>query len=252
VDGIAYVFLGDPVVSGLSPSQAIQKTANYTSTQSIFTLDAGPVTLTANFLSPVEPKNLTLQSLPFSYLAISVASNDDSSHSVQVYSDITGEWLTGNNSLTAIWSTDFASDVTTHYAQLQNQQLFTEISDRAQYGSVYYSTANVSGMTYMTGADVDVRGQFIQHGVLNNTEDTNYRAVSDNWPVFGFSVDLGSVSDISSSPLVFTIGHVRDPVIQYIVADDQIQQRSSYFWSTFSSVFDAVSTCHQSICDNVL
>jgi hypothetical protein len=43
-------------------------------------------------------------------------------------------------------------------------------------------------MTYQSGADVTVRGNFLNKGDLPNTQDTNYRAINDNWPVFGFGM----------------------------------------------------------------
>lgn len=41
-------------------------------------------------------------------------------------------------------------------------------------------------MTYQSGADSNVRGNFLNNGALPNTQDTNYRAINNNWPVFAF------------------------------------------------------------------
>jgi hypothetical protein len=62
---------------------------------------------------------------------------------------------------------------------------------------------------------VDVRAQFIKNGKLANSKDGKFRAVQDNWPVFGLAQDLGTVKD-ASTPVVFAVGHVRDPVINYM------------------------------------
>jgi hypothetical protein len=99
---------------------------------------------------------------------------------------------------------------------------------------------------------VDVRAQFIKKGKLANSKDGNFRAVQDNWPVFGLTHDLGTVKD-ASAPVVFAVGHVRDPAINYMTqgmwraekdiaelmtywAGGKLQPRSSYFWSKYSSV----------------
>ena len=79
-----------------------------------------------------------------------------------------------------------------------------------------------------------VRAQFINNGRLTNGQDTNFRAVSNDWPVFGLSHDLGAVGSTLTAPVVFSVGHVRDPALQYIVAKDALQTRSLYFWSQFS------------------
>lgn len=75
-----------------------------------------------------QPSDLVNQSIPLSYSAVSVAPNDAGSHSVQIYMDISGEWL-GATSLVANWSTS-TGDVITHQQQLQSQSMFTESNDR--------------------------------------------------------------------------------------------------------------------------
>ena len=61
VDGVAYRFLGD------SPGGQVanQTSVKFTATTSTFQFDAGPVTITADFLSPIEVSyilNLTTRS----------------------------------------------------------------------------------------------------------------------------------------------------------------------------------------------
>lgn len=101
--------------------------------------------------------------------------------------------------------------------------------------------SQTTGTTYQTGQDILVRAQFINNGSLANTQDTAFRAVSNNWPVFAFAHDLGTVST-ASDPVVYAVGHVRDPVVQYVIINNAIQNRSSYFWTRFASIGDAVST----------
>ncbi|KAJ7129541.1 DUF1793-domain-containing protein [Mycena epipterygia] len=239
VDGTAYSFLGDPGIPA-SFQKATQKSMEFTSTQSIFVMSAGAVDLTVNFLSPVEPNDLSKQSFPFSYMALSVASTDGNSHSVQLYSDISAEWVAGNNTLPVNWTT-IANDTIMHQVQLQKQTVFAETNDRALYGSVFYSTTAASGVTYQTGEDIVVRTQFVNQSVLLNTKDTDFRAISDRWPVFAFSTDLGKIAS-TSNPVVVSVGHVRDPAISYIVSGGKLQDRSSYFWNQFSNVSDAVTS----------
>ncbi|KAG0709752.1 hypothetical protein DFH29DRAFT_978606 [Suillus ampliporus] len=224
-DGTTYTFLGDPVVSGAE--LAIQKSLEFTSTQSIFVMTAGPVDLNVIFLSPVEPTDLLKQSVPFSYLALSAVSNDGGSHTVSVYTDISAEWVSGDDSLTVNWTTT-TGNILTHQVMLENQELYTEYSDHIQQGAAYYSTLNSSSVTYQTGQDAVVRAQFINNGVLANTEDTNFRAVNDDWPVFAFAHDLGTVLITATDPVIYTV-------------DDVYQPRSVYFWSAYSSVADLIS-----------
>lgn len=240
VDGAAYVFMGAPSVPATF-SKATQKSSHFTSTQSIFVLSAGPVDLTVTFLSPVEPDDLVKQSIPFAYMAVSAASTDGLSHSVQVYSDISAEWVSGDNSLNVKWNSTTTGSILTHQVQLADPAVLTEINDHTQYGSAFYSTPNIEGATFQTGADVAVRAQFINNGKLANTLDTNFRAISNNWPVFGLAHDLGTITS-ATTPVVFSVGHIRDPALTYIIAGGGTQNRNLYFLSKFPTSAAVVSS----------
>ncbi|KAF7375163.1 DUF1793-domain-containing protein [Mycena sanguinolenta] len=241
VDGTAYSFLGNPAVPGSTFTKATQTSAKFTSTQSTFVMTAGPVELTVNFLSPVEPTNLLHQSIPFSYLAVSAVSTDGAAHTVAIYNDISAEWVSGDISLVANWTTT-TSSVYTHQVQLATQTQFGEFSGQGQteYGSVYFSCIDANALTYQTGQDTIVRAQFIKNGALPNTQDTNFRAVNNDWPVFAFAHTI-TVGTTVSTPVKFTIGQVRDPAIEYIIAGNVYQKRSYYWWSTFSTVAALIS-----------
>ena len=86
VDNVSYVWMGAPQDVG---SNVNQKSFEYTSTRSIFTLDvAGKVEMKVTFLSPVVPDDLMKASLPQSYLDVAVYSTDGNQHDVQLYTDI--------------------------------------------------------------------------------------------------------------------------------------------------------------------
>ncbi|KAM5545917.1 hypothetical protein V8D89_000043 [Ganoderma adspersum] len=240
VDGSAYVWMGSPNVPNAKFAKAIQKSLNWTSTQSIFVMTAGSVDLTITFLSPVEPNDFVNQSLPLSYYSISAASNDGKSHEVQVYVDISGEWVTGTSNPIINWSTTTGS-VITHQVQIANQTAFSEVNDRIQDGVVYHSTLNVAGTTYQTGQDIVVRAQFINNSVLVNSQDSNFRPTSTNWPIFAFAHDFGTVTD-PATPVVYSIGNSRKNAVQYITLNNGRQVQSSYFWTRFSTMADAITS----------
>ena len=95
VDGKTYQWMGIPSNSvgtngtnGTMPN-VNQTSYTYTSTKSIFTMDVGSkVRMTITFLSPITPDDMKRQSLTLSYMQVQVVSLDGSSHSVQLYSDI--------------------------------------------------------------------------------------------------------------------------------------------------------------------
>lgn len=63
--------------------------------------------------------------------------------------------------------------------------------------------------------------------------------MSNNWPVFAYAHNLGTVS-AATTPVVIAVGHARDPAIEYIIAKGALQARSLYFFSQYSSVTAAV------------
>jgi hypothetical protein len=120
----------------------------------------------------------------------------------------------------------------------QEQLLFSEVADQAEWGYWYWATDNADGMTYQSGQDSVVRGQFANNGDLANTQDSNYRSISDNWPVFGFAYDLGSVGT-SAVTRRFSLGLTQDVAIQYAGPNGTIQVPSlwkSYFSSDVAAV----------------
>jgi hypothetical protein len=81
--------MGDPAGGNTSISNVDQTSFEYTSTKSIFTMNVGgKVEMTISFLSPVTADDYKRQSLPLSYMQVSVVSADGGEHNTQLYSDI--------------------------------------------------------------------------------------------------------------------------------------------------------------------
>ncbi|EJD43842.1 DUF1793-domain-containing protein [Auricularia subglabra TFB-10046 SS5] len=231
VDGKTYTWMGAANLDGTT--KAAQTDMEFTSSSSFFNLAAGPVDITITFLSPVLPNDLLRQSLPFAYMSVTVESTDGEEHDVQVYTDISAEWASGDHNAPVKWETHLGA-VVTHEVQLQEQAPFEEADQQSRY-----SALQATGLTFQTGADLDVRAAFIANGKLSNSQDKDFRAVNDRWPVFAFAKDLGSISCLSD-PLVFSIGHVRDPVAKYILEGGALQERAPYFMTEFGSFTDVV------------
>lgn len=213
VDDKTYTWMGAP-----GPEIVTQTAFEYTSTKSIFTLQAGgKVELKVTFLSPVTPDDLERQSLVFSYLNVDVRSIDGNAHMVQLYSDISAEWVAGDHSAFAQWEYGLTDDnIAYHRVYRQTQLLFSETADQADWGYWYWATKNVPGLTYQSGADKDVRTTFANSGRLGNIQDTKFRPINQDYPVFGFAVDLGSIT--GSTATLFTIGLVQENAIQFASA----------------------------------
>ncbi|USW48528.1 hypothetical protein Slin15195_G018470 [Septoria linicola] len=100
VDNSTYVWMGKPDGNTAFVNQTAY---SYTSTKSIFTLQAGPVQMVVTFLSNVTPDDLLRSSLPQTYMNVDVKSSDGRTHSVQLYTDISAEWVSGDRGVNAQW-----------------------------------------------------------------------------------------------------------------------------------------------------
>ncbi|KEP53542.1 putative glutaminase GtaA [Rhizoctonia solani 123E] len=124
---------------------------------------------------------------------------------------------------------------------LQNPSIYTESRQRAQWGALYFASNQVSGgTTWQTGQDIVVRQQFLSTDKLANTQDINFRKVSDNWPVMAFAQDLGIVTSGYTGRANFVLGHLRDPVVQYQTPTSP-EARSLYSMSKFLTEEDALN-----------
>ncbi|KAF8883867.1 hypothetical protein BD779DRAFT_1472365 [Infundibulicybe gibba] len=264
IDGVAWVWLGE-VTNGTT----LVKT-EITPTRTILTLAAGPMELEVTFLSPIEPTDLVRQSFPFTYMYLTANATDGASHSVQLYTDITAGWHPF--SILKSRPTDFlrmgvrrpenqchlehhaSDDLIYHQVRRESPSPMQEINNQAEDATVYYAMANVgslddvdpSNIAFLESqcdlADWRLYVQESLHersGRLLNTEDKDFRAISDDWPIFAFSVDLGNITEIST-PVVWALGVVRNPTIRYASGDGTTQLRSSFFWTQYSTIGDAI------------
>ncbi|KAI1481220.1 glutaminase GtaA [Daldinia eschscholtzii] len=237
VDGKAYNWLGAPPGADVVD----QTEFSYTSTRSTFVMNVGgKVEMNITFLSPVTPSDLKRQSLVFSYLDVGVHSLDGASHDVQLYADVSAEWASGDLNAIIEWDYKSADGVVYHQFERQNQAAISETNQQANWGTWYWSTKDEDNLSWQIGADTDVRGAFIDKGVLPNTKDTNFRAVQDRWPVFGFASDLGSVGSSTVSTL-YALGMTQDGAINLLGEGSDLTTYPALWQSYFDSAVDALT-----------
>lgn len=147
--------------------------------------------------------------------------------------------MAGDHSSVAQWDFNYTSDdIAYHRVYRQTQLEFSETSDQADWGYWYFATERSESLSFQSGQDTVVRGQFQNAGLLKNSKDTNYRPINDDWPVFAFSIGLGSVTGSVST--LFTLGLTQENAIQFDGATGVVPLRS--LWTSyFSSETDAVS-----------
>lgn len=221
IDGQPYVFMGAPGLSGQTLPLMTQTALDVTPTQSRYTLQAGGVTVTVNFLSPVEPDDLRRQSIPLGYIFAGARSADGKTHTVSLYFDISGEWADNNDATPITWRGGTVPGgkeaLKAFIVEPADPKVLSENGDYPAWGQAIFATAPAPGMTAQAGPDADVRAAGATQGHLDDSVDTNRpRAISDHWPVFAFNFDLGRVGKKATQPIELVLGHVRDPAVSYL------------------------------------
>ena len=204
---------------------ATTNSAEFTSTHTIFNLTAGDVTVALDFFSPVSPSNYLRQSLPFSYLTVSVSS--PSSSSVQVYVDIDETW-TGQSGATASQFTD-TDTLSVFQLSVNGASTYSELNDQALWGNVTLASTKSDGttLTASVGDPAAVRGAFASSGSLSGA--TNAFASGG---VVAFSQDLGSITGAS---VTFAVGYVREQAVNYLG-----NARTGYYRSQYADTISAL------------
>ncbi|KAL1867663.1 hypothetical protein Daus18300_006218 [Diaporthe australafricana] len=238
VDGISYEYLGTGSQCPPNPAKlqiAKPQTVSYDSQYSNFTFIAGPVTIEANFFSPVTPHDICRSSIPLSYLTTSFRSNDCNNHSVQFYSDINAAWITPDPGLPVVWdlkldgrayippangvatgnATSSPSSIFSWIYGRENSYNFGEEAEFPQWGNISYSTSSEGFglLSFESGPAADVRAQFVNKHVLSNSVDRAYRGWGSREPVFAFAHDAGNVT---SAQVRYSIGSIQSPVVRYL------------------------------------
>ena len=233
VQGKPYCWIGNCAALGY-PALS-QDAFTYTATKSIFSLSSPEgVGMNVTFMSPIYPNDFKRHSQIATYVQVHLWSIDGAEHDIDLYADISAEWTSGDRSHIAQWEYDVSADgsVATHKVWRQDQQDLTESGAAiAEWGDWLWSTSNDESTTYMSGGDSDVRSAFANNGALPNTKDTDYRAINDRWPVFGFAHDLGFTAANIPKDALFTIGHYQGNAIKFEGAQGIVDLPA--YWNNF-------------------
>jgi hypothetical protein len=155
------------------------------------------------------------------------------------------EWASGEHDAVVQWEYHESGNIAYHQVYRQTQVVFDENNKpngngMANWGNVYWATDRVSGLSIASGADTIVRNSFINSGRLDGTQDHNYRAIQQDWPVMGFAVDVGSVG-VQPVSTLFTIGLLQQQAVQFVGAQG-LTSLPALWTSYFPNEENAVST----------
>ena len=232
IDGSAFTLFGVPdSIDGLTNGRT--ESVSHTSSHTVFNLAAGDAKITLDFFSPVlpAPEDYASQSLPYSYLTVSVSNPTDKALSVQIAAGIDQTWTNQNGAAQLTFSTSRSAQI----FQFHNPDeiLFTETNEAmATYGTVIWSTTNNNVTSHASGTASDVFAEFAKSGVLADTEDGPHDDLA------ALSTDLGKVHAKQTRNVTFAVGFDRTDAISYLGNTQTGYYRSS--WPTIPEAVDFV------------
>ncbi|OBT63519.1 hypothetical protein VE03_06991 [Pseudogymnoascus sp. 23342-1-I1] len=202
-----------------------------------------------SFISPITPTSTFRQSLPASYIKIYVEGNFD----LSIYVDINGQWVSGDDESKIQWelSEPQAQDLgspplKTWKIRRAEEQLLTEKSDRAEWGTLYFT--GPAEANHESGTAFNMRNRFKNTGALRNATDGNFRNINQDEPVFAFSKDFKlkgttkSTKELSQDSILLTIAHIQDPVVQFAAARGLTLMRP--LWASWFETADSMISHH--------
>ncbi|KAK5999898.1 hypothetical protein QM012_004986 [Aureobasidium pullulans] len=202
------------------------------------------VEIVLSFLSPVTPSSTLRQSIPASYLSIHATGSFD----VDLYVDLNGQWVSGDRGAEIVWELENAETekLKSWVVKRKDELLFTEWSDRAEWGSLRFT--GPSDVRHESGTSGILRNRFSRTGTLQNENDNRFRSIMRDEPVFAFSKSFNlapnttSHKKASSDSVLFTIAHIQDPVTQYASARGLTFMRP--LWKTWFPSDDNLTSFH--------
>ncbi|KAJ3489039.1 hypothetical protein NLI96_g2399 [Meripilus lineatus] len=233
VDNVTWEWLGNAIMNS---NISVPLDLSITPTRTIYTFRAGPMDVKITFLTPIELADPVKQSLPFTYVYMEANSTDSQAHTVQVYSDVSAEWNSGNRSEKVVWDTHDTGSTRYHQVQLQHPQTMANFNDQAEDVTLYFAMPSSTALSSRIGIDNDCRSQFAFSGLLSGHPSTPPGIVNNPFQVFAHSIDLGRIMR-TQSPVVWSLGVVRNPVASF-----RSETLSPYFATEFNHLNLAIDT----------
>lgn len=231
INGRTYKLFGCPDKNN-NASTPQQMSLEFTSTHTTIVSQADSATITLDFFSPVDPDDYVRQSLPFSYLTVSVSGAAISS--VDIFSAIDGSW-TGQDAVPQVAQQE-VGDVHMFTLSPNSPILLGEANQMSQWGETVFASSPASVSSNMScayGTPGEILSAFDMSGVL----PSGGQSVFEQHDIVGCSHSFrGSENNASAT---FVVGLYHDEVINYTEASGNATQ-VGYYRSQFNSLQSAL------------
>ncbi len=162
-----------------------------------YTFEGAGITLQVEFMTPLLLNNLDVLSRPASYVTFAVQANDNLSHDVDIYFDLTGEWCVHDTEQTVNWSrTSLKENIELLSMGTVEQPILRRKGDgtRIDWGRVQLIVPNANKAKTVIQSQ-DVRAQWIEERTLPEQDAQNMPvSVKDGQPVMAVTIPFESVN----------------------------------------------------------
>ncbi|KAK0211727.1 hypothetical protein IW262DRAFT_1519488 [Armillaria fumosa] len=234
IDGSTFQLWGAFPINGSSTNLT---SFEITPTRTILSIQAHTMNVNVTFLSPIEPSNLVLQSLPFSYVYVDRRRVYCTFALLSSLTPNSAEWISGDSNSLTSWSMETGKSARSHKVSRSPRLPMQESQNLAEDATVYYAFPFNDDASYGVDNDTVLRAHFNTSGSLPYSVSISAepREINDHYVVFGHAINLHNITSTPSS-IVWAIGLVRDPVINI----DTTSNRSPFFLTAYDTVKEAI------------
>jgi hypothetical protein len=196
VDGRAYRFMGQS--HNPLPEPMRQVGLEVTPTRTLYRFEAGGVSLSLTFMSPLLPEDLEVMSRPLTYVTWEARSTDGRAHQVSLYFDCTAELAVNTVDQRVTWTRAKVGGLSVLSTGTQQQPVLEKFGDdlRIDWGHLYLAVPPSGGVSDVIAWNQAARRAFAEAGALPDTDDLQRpRAAKDQMPALAAVIDLGSVGE---------------------------------------------------------
>ncbi|HEY0111167.1 MAG TPA: DUF4965 domain-containing protein, partial [Fibrella sp.] len=161
------VGLVNPIVS-TAVAGATQTDVKVSATQTEYSFTAGPVVLTANFLSPLLLDELEVAARPVTYLTFTARSADGKSHAVELYVGASGTLATNSPDQEVVTDAGTTSTLNWLNVGTKQQPILARKGDnvRIDWGYAYLAVPQQMKAQLAPGSLAELKTRFVSQGVL--------------------------------------------------------------------------------------
>lgn len=199
IDGEVWRFAGkvepDAARYYTEPPAMNQTGLQVTPLSTIYTFEASRVELEVRFTTPLLLDDADIMSRPASYVSFGVRSLDGHSHDVQLYTDVTGEWVVNHPHQPIVWERGGADGAAWLRMGSEQQTYVREAGDdlRIDWGYLYMSVQQ-SEQAALYVHSAEIRKSFVRNGPLDSGIPLAMpRPVADGWPVMAAAFQFSEV-----------------------------------------------------------